>query len=285
MSNPPKLTDRRALALHRARAHAAPVTFLQAEAAAQVSERLIEVNKSFTSAAVVGPMAGFWQNALADLADFSAIDDNETIDLQPASLDLLVHALALHWADDPVGQLVQMRRALRPDGLMIAILFGDLTLHELRSSLASAEVALRGGLSSRVAPMGELRDLGGLLQRAGFALPVADRSRTTVSYADMFALIRDLRAMGETNALHSRDRRVVSRELFSRAAQVYARSFPADGNRISATFDLVYLTGWAPAADQPRPLRPGSATTRLADALGTTELRSGDATVRPGKGN
>ncbi|MEM7616243.1 MAG: methyltransferase domain-containing protein, partial [Pseudomonadota bacterium] len=269
----------------RARAARAPVTFLHEEAAAQISERLIEVNKTFTRVAFVGPFAEVWRAALPPGVEVTAVEDAPVLDLEVGAYDLAVHGLALHWADDPVGQLVQLRRALRPDGLLIAVLFGDQTLHELRSALAEAEVALRGGLSPRVAPLGELRDLGGLLQRAGLALPVADGDRLTVTYEGLSGLVRDLRGMGETNVLAARDRRAVPRGYFDRAAQIYAERFPAEGGRIAATFDLVFLTGWAPSVDQPQPLRPGSATIRLADALGTEERPGGDATPRPKPGD
>ncbi len=179
--------------------------------------------------------------------------------------------MALQWADDPVGQLVQARRALRPDGLFLAVFPGGQTLSELRAALAEAETALRGGLSPRVAPMGELRDLGGLLQRSGFALPVADTAPLTVTYRSALHLMRDLRAMGETNALAARDRRFAPRALFARAAEIYHAHFAADADRVRATFELVFLTGWAPDESQQKPMRPGSAKARLADALGVPE--------------
>lgn len=196
--------------------------------------------------------------------------DDEALDLEPASLDLVIHALGLHWANDPVGQLIQSRRALRPDGLLIAVLFGGETLRELRQALAEAEVSETGGLSPRVAPMAEIRDLGGLMQRAGLALPVADSLRVPVSYPSMLALMRDLRAMGETNVLVERLRRPSRRGMFAAAAVGYAARHGDGEGRIPATFELMVLTGWAPAASQPQPLRPGSATSRLADALGGT---------------
>ncbi len=284
MSAPPVLFDRAALALRRARAAKAPADFLHRVAADQISERLIEVNRTFTDAAIIGPMAVFWRDVLQQTGALGAatlVEDAPVFDLAPGSLDLVIHALALHWADDPVGQLVQMRRALRPDGLMLAVFFGGQSLHELRTVLAQTEVALRGGLSPRVAPMGELRELGSLLQRAGLALPVADSVTLNITYADLPALIRDLRAMGETNVMTTRDRRPVPRNFFSTAARIYAESFPADTpGRIAATAELVFLAGWAPAQTQQQPLRPGSAQQRLADALGTTERPAGEATGR-----
>ena len=156
-------------------------------------------------------------------------------------------------------------------GCFLCASLGGQTLHELRACLAEAEIAVKGGLSPRIAPMGEIRDLGGLLQRAGFALPVADSFAQTASYADLFRLMADLRAMGETNALTDRLRQFTPRALFAAAAATYAQNFPDQDGRITATFEIMMLTGWAPSADQPQPLRPGSAKTRLADALGTIE--------------
>ncbi|MEM1298992.1 MAG: methyltransferase domain-containing protein [Pseudomonadota bacterium] len=200
----------------------------------------------------------------------------DALPLPISSQDLILSLLELHWSDDPVGQLIQMRRALRPDGLVLAALFGGQTLHELRTALAEAEVALTGGLSPRVAPMAELRDLGALLQRAGFALPVADTEKLEVTYPDIWALMRDLRCMGETNILAARRRGMTPRRLFEEADRIYRHAFPAEGGRLRATFEIIYLTGWAPAENQPRPLRPGSARMRLSDALGTTEKSAGE---------
>jgi len=278
MSTPPRLTDRTALTLHRARARANIVRFLHDEALAQVQERLEEVNRPFTKPAIVTGNPEIWGNTLPNAI---IVDDTETITLTPQSHDLVVHAMALHWADDPVGQLVQARRALRPDGLFLAVFPGGQTLHELRAALAQAETSLRGGLSPRVAPMGEIRDLGGILQRAGFAMPVADSTPLSVTYDSAFHLMHDLRAMGETNALAARERRFAPRALFSQAAAVYAQHFCHGTDRVRATFDLVFLTGWAPDDSQPKPLRPGSAKARLADALGVPELAAKDP-VKPG---
>ena len=185
--------------------------------------------------------------------------------------DLVIHAMCLHWANDPVGQLVQARRALSPDGLFLGVLLGGQTLAELRSALAQAEVDLRGGLSARVAPMAEIRDLGGLLQRAGFALPVADSFTLTATYETGLDLMRDLRKMGEGNALSMRTRGFSRRDVMIRACEVYAETFAGTDGRIPATFEIITLTGWSPHENQPKPLRPGSASARLADALGTDE--------------
>lgn len=268
-SAPPRLTDRPALLRNRARASRAPATFLREMMVADIQERLSEVNRTFTTPAIVGPFPDLWAETLPGAV---AVADDEVLDLTTDTYDLLIHDLCLHWADDPVGQLVQARHALQPDGLLIATLFGGQTLHELRISLAEAEARVTGGLSPRVAPMGEIRTLGTLLQRAGLALPVADNIITKVSYPSPLALMRDLRAMGESNALAHRLRRSTGRKVLEAAAEIYEDHFGADG-RIPATFELVVLTGWAPHPDQQQPLRPGSAKARLADALGVHETR------------
>lgn len=269
-SERPTLFDRAALLRNRARAQRSPVDFLRLEAIADLEERLIEVNRTFTDVVIVTPRPDLWKGRLEG-ARF--ISDDDHLNLAEDSCDLIIHDLCLHWANDPVGQLIQSRRALRPDGLFLGTMFGGLTLQELRTALAEAEARLTGGLSPRVAPMAEVRDLGGLLQRAGFALPVADARPLNVSYASMTALMSELRQMGETTALSGRRRQFSSKALFEVASDIYAQNFPADDNRILATFDIITLTGWAPSADQPKALRPGSATNSLAEALGTKETK------------
>ena len=259
---PPILTDRATLTRNRARASA---LFLQDIVVSEVQERLTEVNRPFTSPAVVTGFPHLWPG-------MTTLADDEVLALEPQAHDLVIHALALHWANDPVGQLVQCRRALKPDGWFIGLMFGGQTLHELRACLAQAESEVTGGLSPRVLPMGEIRDLGGLLQLAGFGLPVADSFTTTVRYRDAWALMRDLRAMGEGNALAERLRRPTRRAVFTRAAELYQTMQGADG-RIPATFEIVVLTGWAPHDSQQKPLRPGSAVNRLSDALKSAELK------------
>jgi SAM-dependent methyltransferase len=268
-----RLTDRAALLAHRARAaRQGSAFFLHDEARIEIEERLKEVNRTFTAPALVTGQATPWEGMLPGAR---LVEDAEVLALEPGAHDLVIHALALHWADDPVGQIIQARRALRPDGLFLAVAFGGRTLHELRSALAEAEVEITGGLSPRVAPMAEIRDMGALLQRAGLALPVADSVPLRVSYPDLAALMHDLRAMGETNALASRGR-PLSRSVLAKAEEIYRAHFAQDG-RLLATFELVFLTGWSPHESQQAPLRPGSAKARLADALGVPELRSGDA--------
>jgi SAM-dependent methyltransferase len=191
----------------------------------------------------------------------------ETVPLEPASRDLAVSVLALHEVDDLPGLLAQTRRALKPDGLLLAAFLGQGTLAELKESLLAAETELSGGASPRVAPFADIRDAGALLQRAGFALPVADVEPVTVRYDTMFGLMRDLRGMGATSALAARSRRPATRLLFARAAEIYAGRFADPDGRIRATFSILWMSGWVPHASQQKPLKPGSATASLADAL------------------
>ena len=278
MTETPRLTDRTALDLHRARALRAPQTFLLDEAAADIEERLAEVKKTFKSPAIIGGLLSPFQKVLPRSV---GVSDSETLNLERDTHDLVVHSMSLHWADDPIGQLVQSRLSMQPDGLFIAVFFGGQTLHELRTVLAEAETRTMGGLSPRILPMGDLRDLGGLLQRAGFALPVADSRQITVRYMKFADLARDLRGMGETNALSNRHRVFTSRRLFAEAEKLYAEHFSDHEGYLLATFELVFLTGWAPDESQPKPLRPGSATQRLSDALGTEERATGDHIAPP----
>ena len=267
MSETPQLTDRKALMMHRARAkpHA---LFLHEEALADVQDRLAMVNRTFNSTAIVTPFAEVWRPAFPDAL---YVADTDILGLEEATQDLVIHALALHWANDPVGQLIQCRRALKPDGLLLVVALGGQTLHELRAAFAQAEADITGGLSPRVAPMAEIRDLGALMQRSGLALPVADSATLTTTYASPLHLLHDLRAMGETNALAGRIRSITRRDVLFRMTQIYADTFAGNDGRVAATFDLITLTGWSPDASQPQPLRPGSASQRLADALNTTE--------------
>lgn len=258
----PALTDRPALIRNRSRATA---LFLQDMIVSEVEERLKEVNRTFTAPAVVTGFPQLWPGK-------TTVADDEVLELKLAAHDLVIHALALHWANDPVGQLIQCRRAMVPDGWLMALMFGGQTLQELRACLAQAESDITGGLSPRVLPMAEIRDLGGLLQRAGFALPVADSFTTTVRYKDAYHLMHDLRAMGEGNALAGRLRHPTRRAVFERAAVLYQRMQGSDG-RIPATFEIVVLTGWAPHESQPKPLRPGSSAHRLSEALQAAELK------------
>lgn len=269
---PPPLTDPLALDRQRRKAtglpgHAAAM-FLHDLSVDDLQERLIEVNRRFTKPALIAGFSKPWQSGFPEA---SIIDPAERLPLEAGAQDLVIHALGLHWANDPLGQLIQCRRALKPDGLFLGVLFGGRTLQELRAALAEAEARVTGGLSPRVLPMGEIRDLGALMQRAGFALPVADSVTQTVHYADLAALMSDLRAMGEVSALAARPRHFTRRAILTEAEAIYRASFPAPDGRITATFEMVFLTGWAPHDSQQQPLRPGSAKTRLADALRVPE--------------
>ncbi len=263
----PQMTDRAALARNRSRAAPAAM-FLHAHAAAEIKERLTEVNRTFQSIAIVTGFPDFWGS---EFPEATIVSDADALSLRAGAHDLVLHMMSLHWANDPVGQLVQCRRALQPDGLFMGCFLGGQTLHELRAAMAQAEARITGGLSPRIAPMGEIRDLGGLLQRAGFALPVADGTMLSASYATAFDLMRDLRSMGEANALAGRVRHLTRRAIIAESTAIYADNFGDTNGRVNATFELISLTGWAPSDSQPKPLRPGSAKTRLADVLGTIE--------------
>lgn len=274
--------------------------FLLARVGDEIADRLDDVKRDFPKAAVIGG-AGVVAAALRGRAGTNRliqIEDSEAMaeharamapeaevrvsppeepDLAPGGLDLIVGAMTLHRVNDPVGLLTQMRLALKPDGLALVALFGGQTLTELRASFAEAETEIEGGLSPRVAPMGEVRDLGGLLQRAGFALPVADVDRFDIAYQSPFHLMRDLRDMGEANALLHRRKTFTRRATMMRMAEIYAAAYPAaEAGRVNASFEIVFLTGWSPDASQQQPLRPGSATSRLADALGVAETSAGE---------
>jgi SAM-dependent methyltransferase len=224
------------------------------------------VMRNFTDVAEVAISGELLRGPIAErFKSISRIDlasGSETLALQPDSLDLAVSALAFQFVNDLPGVLTQIRRALRPDGLLLAAMIGGDTLTELRQSFAAAEADCEGGVSPRVAPFADLRDVGGLLQRAGFALPVTDVDRVVVRYADAFALMADLRRMGATNVLTERRHTPTRRATMLRVAQIYAERFADADGRIRATFDIVWLSGWAPHESQPKPLRPGSATVK-----------------------
>ena len=267
MSSASPLFDLVALARNRARAKP-DALFLHRAAVDEVQDRLSMVNRTFTAPAIVTPFADVWRETFPNAL---FVPDADRLDLSPGMHDLVIHAMALHWANDPVGQLIQCRRALVPDGFFLGVLLAGNTLQELRSALGQGESEVAGGLSPRVAPMGEIRDLGGLLQRAGLNLPVADIVTLTAEYRDMTHLMHDLRDMGESNAMAARLRRPTRKSVFDTAQRLYARHFSTSSGRLHATYDIGCLTGWAPDESQPKPLRPGSAKARLADALGTDE--------------
>lgn len=291
--SPTQIFDRALIRRRFIRARAAgSADFLARYAIADLGERLGVIRRDFTAIADIATptpelarqLSTRFQSAqivrLAPIFEPPAaestrtlIGDEEALPLAAESFDLAVSALALQHVNDLPGALVQIRRALRPDGLFLGCLLGGQSLHELRAALAAAETELYGGISPRVAPFADVRDMGGLLQRAGFALPVADSEPLTVRYADMFGLMADLRAMGAANPLDARLRRPSTRGFFLRAAQIYAERFADPDGRLRATFELVFLSGWAPHESQQKPLRPGSAKMRLADALGATEIK------------
>lgn len=299
---PPLVFDpalrRRRVARAAGRVDAADYAFLRAAAAGDLADRVLSVTRSFAQAAEIGGGGAFAQvradsgeltekvralvatdlatGALRGVAGPRAVMDPERSAFADARLDLVVSPLALHWTNDLPGALIQIRRALKPDGLFVAALFGGATLRELRACLLEAETAARGGAGARVSPFADAYDMAGLLQRAGFALPVADTETTTVRYADPIGLLRDLRGMGETAAFVDRSAGPLTRGVLQKALQLYAERFADPDGRVRATFEILYVTGWAPADSQPKPLKPGSAKTRLADALGVKERPAGD---------
>jgi len=274
-SGPPHLFDRSTVLHRRSRAERMKGdSFLLREAAEGIAERLSAMNRGFSHGLAVESRAGL-DFGVADWSD-AELDVNDALTAPAASADLAVSILALHRINDLPGVLAQIRRALKPDGLFLAALFGGETLFELRDSFAAAEALTTGGVSPRVAPFADVRDLGGLLQRAGFALPVADVERTTVRYRNFGSLVRDLRIHGETNALIERSRKPLARATLAALQAHYAAHHADADGRLRATFDIVYLTGWAPHESQQRPLKPGSARSRLADALGAVEQKAGE---------
>ncbi len=275
------LTARRLRALQQSGPDA---DFLLARTAEDLADRLSTVERRFQRAAVlfsgepartallasgkVGSVERVEANAALTYGAGGMVAEPETVPFDPGSLDLAVSLLALQSVNDVPGMLVQIRRALKPDGLFLGAFYGAGTLAELRDSLLAAETEVSGGASARVSPFADVRDAGALLQRAGFALPVADIETVTVRYGDMFSLMRDLRAMGSTSILVDRPRRPATRRLFMRAAEIYAERFADPDGRIRATFSIVWLSGWAPHESQQKPLKPGSATVSLTKILG-----------------
>jgi SAM-dependent methyltransferase len=286
---PPRIFDRRTYRARRARP-TSTAPFLVETAADVLAERIAAVNRRFLSGLDLGSRGGAFTH-LQSLADYwvrapltadardgvpTAVIDEEFLPFASESFDLITSVLSLHAVNDLPGVLLQIRRALKPDGLFMAAIFGGETLKELRHSFASAESELSGGVSPRVAPFADVRDLGALLQRAGFALPVTDAERTSVRYRDLARLFSDLRSMGETNALAGRRATFLSRRWMASLLEQYAARFADADGRLRVTFDIVYLSGWAPHESQQKPLRPGSAKSRLADALGTREIPAGE---------
>lgn len=276
-----RIIDKNQVAANHARAErlaAAGADFLLERTLDELADRMAVTARRFDQAVAIGAHAGRTAARLSETGKtgacaIAAFDDEERLGLEPACADLIVSLLDLHQFDDMPGALIQMRRALRPDGLLMACVPSSGTLAELRSSLTEAEMAVSGGVSPRVLPFLDVREAGALLQRAGLALPVTDHDSVTVRYDTAFDLMRDLRAMGATNTLLARLRAPTRRALLMDAARHYADHHADPDGRIRATFSFVWMSGWAPDASQPKPLRPGSATHSLAEALGDGSRR------------
>jgi SAM-dependent methyltransferase len=291
MAPNPIVFDRTLLRARQRRARALGAeTFLIERVAADVGERLGAVLRDFPVAADIGTPTDAVRDVLSGDTGIGMLiaaravpgeglavaADEEALPFRDGSLDLAVSALSLQFVNDLPGALIQIRRALKPDGLFLAALLGGDTLTELRQSFAEAESEIEGGVSPHIAPFADVRDLGALLQRAGFALPVTDVERLTVRYSSPFILMSELRRMGATNVLTERRRKPLRRTTLTRMAEIYAQRFADWDGKVRATFDLIWLSGWAPHESQQKPLRPGSATTRLADVLGTREIATGE---------
>ncbi len=289
--------DRRAVRHHRERAaRLGTAEFLFEEAAERLAERLDDIKREFRRVLVLGTRRGDLARSLRSHAGIELVVESddafgflhriepgprvlaeaEALPFAAAAFDLVASPLALHWTNDLPGALLQLRRCLKPDGLLLASVLGGETLDGLRRAFLEAELSVERGVSPRVSPMADGRDLAGLLQRAGFGLPVVDSDRVSVTYESALALMAELRAMGETNALRERRRQFTRRGTLLRAAEIYGRLAGTPDGRVAASFEIVTMTAWAPHQGQPKPLRPGSAAARLADALGTVERPAGD---------
>ena len=264
MPTPNELIDRYSVLRNRARFDIDRGRFLHDEAIIEAKDRLAMVNKSFTSIGLITGHPDLWHSAFPQA---KLINDTETLELVPNTFDLVIHAMTLHWSNDPLGQMIQCNRALCPDGLFLGIMMGGETLIELRSAFAHAEAKITGGLSPRVLPMSDIRDIGHLLQRAGFAMPVVDSLLLPVSYQTPLSLMRDLRDMGEANAQTARRKHFTARSLIDETIKEYSKNYTKTDARVGATFEQFWLAGWAPSESQAKPLRPGSATMHLSDAL------------------
>lgn len=286
---PSVLFDRALVGQRRTRAatHFHKHAFILDAACADLVDRVGTVNRGFRRILDLGCHTGSLARTLSALPGIelivasdlshamaaqyggaSVVADEERLPFPPDSFDLVVSALSLHWVNDLPGSLIQINRILRPDGLFLGALFGGETLTELRQAIGIAEADVEGGMSPRVSPFGDIRQLGALLQRAGFALPVADTDRLTVRYKSPLDLMQDLRGMGETNPLVERRKRPLRRKTLARAFEIYQEKFGLKDGRIPATFDISYITGWAPHDSQQKPLQPGSARVSLAEAIG-----------------
>jgi SAM-dependent methyltransferase len=298
----PSVFDRALLRAHRDRAARVDggraSQFLRKAVAAELLDRLLSISRDFETGIELGGAGAFaraWAESppgraklawlatsdlsgalLGDAPGARLVADEARPPFAEASVDLVVSPLALHWVDDLPGALIQIRRILRPDGVFLGAILGGATLTELRQSLVAAEAEIAGGAGARVSPFADVLDAAQLLQRGGFALPVADRDTLTVNYPDPLTLMGELRGMGETSALLDRPARPLTRAVLARALEIYGERFANANGRVRATFEILYLTGWAPHPDQPQPKRPGSAPARLADALGVEERPAGE---------
>jgi len=280
--------DRQLLRRRRQRALARGAeTFLLDRIATDLAERMAPVLREFAVAVDLGTAGDAVRRELAGHPGIgimlgasllpgdgvAVVADEEALPFAEGSIDLVVSALALQYVNDLPGTLIQIRRALKPDGLLLAAMLGGDTLTELRQSFAEAETEVEGGVSPHVAPFADIRDMGALLQRAGFALPVTDIEKLTVRYSSPVTLMAELRRMGATNVLTERRRKPLKRATLLRMAEIYAQRFSDYDGKVRATFEVIWLSGWAPHESQQKPLRPGSAQARLADALGTRETK------------
>ncbi len=273
-------------------------TFLKEEVSRQLAERLDDIQRIFPIAVDLGchtGSLGHLLNRRDDIetlvsSDLSAsmvqaapghrvVGDEEMLPFADESVNLVASALALHWVNDLPGALIQINRALKPDGLFLGALLGGSTLQELRQAMMQAEMAVDGGVSPRVSPFVDIRDAGSLLQRAGFALPVTDSDTLTVDYGDAISLMRDLQGMSESNLVNERRRQPMTKRLLSATAEAYHDLYARPDGRVPATFEVITLTGWAPHESQQKPLAPGSAKMRLAEALKTEEKSAGEKAV------
>ena len=283
----PRIFDRLAYRARRIRAASGGSDLILIEdTATQAAFRISAINRRFmrgldlhsraTAFPALQPLADTWVRTGNFSDSSSAITDDEWLPFADESFNLVTSILSLHAVNDLPGTLIQIRRLLKPDGLFMAAMFGGETLKELRLAFAAAEETTLGGASPRVAPFADVRDVGGLLQRAGFALPVADVERTVIRYRDLSRLFADLRAIGETNVLADRRKEALSKRTLAALFQEYESRFGDSEKRLPATFEIVFLTGWAPHESQQKPLRPGSAKARLSDALGSIEHSAGE---------
>lgn len=301
MSAPLLIFDRPLLKRRRDRAADgfAAHDFLLARVAEDMEDRLGIVTRDFANTLDLGAHRGFAAmlalppqklgpvisadlsgRMLAPVRGPKVVADEERLPFAPRSFELVLSALSLHWVNDLPGALIQIRQSLVADGLFMGAMFGGETLIELRQALSEAEIERDGGLSPRISPFADLRDMGALMQRAGFSLPVVDSDRVTVNYAHPLKLLAELRGMGETNALIERRRTPLRRATLMRAMEIYQEKFALPDGRVPATFEIIMLAGWSPHDSQQKPLRPGSATMKLADALGTVEQPAGEKTPR-----